>query len=77
MTTRRPFIRAAGFTLVEILVVITIIAMLISLAVPYLISAQDSAKSTACKVQLSAMAKSLSIWKNERSRSAIGSQVVV
>ncbi len=68
MSNRNRRHRSAGFTLVEILVVITIIAMLISLAVPYLISAQDSAKSTVCRNQLSSIAKSLSIWKNDRNK---------
>ncbi len=44
----RPKRRAAGFTLVELLVVITIIGILIGLTMPAIMSAIESARRTSC-----------------------------
>lgn len=60
--------RGRGFTLVEILVVITIIAALMALAVPVYQNAQDNANSTACKNNLRQMAMSLGVFKNNRNK---------
>lgn len=55
--------RVRGFTLVEILVVVTIIAALLALAVPIYQNAQDKANSTTCKSNLSQIAKNFILWK--------------
>lgn len=52
-----------GFTLVEILVVITIIAALMALAVPVYQNVQDQANSTSCKNNLRQMQTNLMLWK--------------
>lgn len=54
----------AGFTLVEILVVITIIAALIGLAVPVYQNAQDKANATVCKTNLAQIAKTMQMYKD-------------
>lgn len=58
----------SGFTLVEILVVITIIAALMALAVPVYQNAQDKANSTSCKNNLRQMAMTLGIFKEDRNK---------
>ena len=59
LSTRRP---VAGFTLVELLVVIGIIALLISVLLPSLSKAREQAKQTACQSQLRQLGLGLTIY---------------
>ncbi|MEW6741971.1 MAG: type II secretion system protein [Planctomycetota bacterium] len=53
---RAPPGRLSGFTLIEILAVIAILALLMSLAVPAISGAQERARVTACKQNLRSIA---------------------
>lgn len=57
--------RNNGFTLVELLVVIVILAMLTSIAVPGYTIVKNRARESATKVELNNMAKSLEIYISE------------
>ncbi len=59
----RLILRRSGFTLVEILVVISIIALLITLALPVLQNAIDTSRSTACKSNLKQLGTNLRLWR--------------
>lgn len=74
MTIRRDRLRAkgptmrpsktSGFSLIEILVVVTIIAAILALAVPTYINAQDKFQATACASNLAQMQKNLFMYKD-------------
>jgi|GEM_PF-2355936 len=55
----------SAFTLIELLVVIAIISMLISILLPALAKARDSAEATACRSNLSNIALGLLLYADE------------
>ncbi|MBL8767321.1 MAG: type II secretion system protein [Planctomycetes bacterium] len=61
--------RNRGFTLIEILVVIAIIASLIALAVPTLMGALENSRVTECKSNLRQIGQSMAIWMGRGSKS--------
>jgi prepilin-type N-terminal cleavage/methylation domain-containing protein len=66
--TSRGHLRAAaaGFTLIEILVVLTIIAAIIGIAVPIYTSVQDNKNVTLCKTRLKSIGGSMELFYQRR-----------
>lgn len=64
MKAKRTFLRTqSGFTLIEIMVVITILAILAVLVVPRLVGRTDDAKRVAAKVQIKNIEQGLQLYK--------------
>ncbi|MCD6378454.1 MAG: prepilin-type N-terminal cleavage/methylation domain-containing protein [Planctomycetes bacterium] len=57
--------RRCGFTLVELLVVVSIIALLISILVPALGRARELARQVSCTANVSAIAKGWALYAND------------
>ena len=64
LTTRRRLTRQAGVTLIEMLVVVTIIALFASIVGPRLFKAADGAKVTAARTQINSFNQALLLYKN-------------
>ncbi|MFH0944061.1 MAG: type II secretion system protein [Planctomycetota bacterium] len=58
-----PRPRQSGFSLIEILVVITIIAALVGLATPIIQNALDKSRVVTCSAHLSDIGKEMFVWK--------------
>ncbi len=67
MLTRRRYgaarDRRAGFTLLELMVVIVILGLLAALVVPKLIGQSEKAKQTAARVQIRSLEQALQLFK--------------
>ena len=60
-----PRPRRRGFTLVELLVVIGIIALLVGILLPSLNKARDAAKKTACLANLRSLGQLVTLYANQ------------
>lgn len=65
MTEGRTPSRPGGFTLLELLIVIAIIAVLAALLLPALARAKDTARSTGCKNRLRQMGLALKMYEGD------------
>lgn len=61
--------RAAGFTLVEIMIVVAIIGLLITVAVPKFGQMRKDAQQTACFMQLKQIDANKELWATKEKRS--------
>ena len=60
--------RASGFTLVEIMIVVAIIGLLIAVAVPNFSKMRKDAQKTACHAQLKQIDGSKEMWAEQEKR---------
>ncbi|HEU0009664.1 MAG TPA: prepilin-type N-terminal cleavage/methylation domain-containing protein [Verrucomicrobiae bacterium] len=65
---RPPIPRQAGFTLIEIMIVVAIIALLAAIAIPNLAKSRKSAQRTACINNLRVIEGAKSIWALENKK---------
>ena len=66
---RRPsLLRNAGFTLIEIMVVIVILGILAALVVPKVMSRPDEARVVAAKQDISSLAQALKLYRLDNKR---------
>jgi general secretion pathway protein G len=64
----RPPRRAAGFTLIEIMVVIVILGILAALVVPRVLDRPDEARAIAAKNDIAAMMQALKLYRLDNQR---------
>ncbi len=65
--------RRAGFTLVEIMVVVAIIALLAAIAIPNFVNARASSQRTACIANMKQIEGAKGTWAIERKKSSTDS----
>lgn len=66
MVTQKARTRDAGFTLIELMVVIIILGVLATIAVLSLTSANRTSQVSACKTDFKSVAAALSTYRNDR-----------
>ncbi|MDX2115644.1 MAG: prepilin-type N-terminal cleavage/methylation domain-containing protein [Planctomycetota bacterium] len=54
-----------GFSLIELLVVVAVLAVLIAILLPALAGAQDSSRRTGCSSNLRSLAQTIEVYKND------------
>jgi prepilin-type N-terminal cleavage/methylation domain-containing protein/prepilin-type processing-associated H-X9-DG protein len=72
MGNRRNFNRLRGFTLIEVLVVVAIIALLVAILLPSLARAREQARRTMCAHQLEQFGKGIQMYTMENRDSLPG-----
>src|SRR5690606_40682021 len=65
MTTMKQFERNTGFTLIEVLVVVAIIALLVAILLPSLARAREQARAAVCKTSMKQILTAKSIYVAE------------
>src|SRR6266849_8625554 len=60
--------RAAGFTLVEIMIVVAIIALLAAIAIPNFVKARSASQKSACIANLKQVSGAKSTWALEQKK---------
>ena len=72
MTVSRPFVarlrRTAGFTLIELMVVLVIIGVLAALIVPNVLDRTDDARATAARTDVHNLMQALKLYKLDNQR---------
>ena len=68
-------IRKAGFTLVEIMIVVAIIALLAAIAIPNFVKARTSSQKTACIANLKQIDGAKATWAMEMKKSSSATPV--
>ena len=74
MNEHSPTRRAHGFTLIEILVVITILAIMAALIVPRIMDRPDQARATAARADVNAIMSALKLYKLDNGNYPTGEQ---
>jgi general secretion pathway protein G len=71
---RHRIVRAAGFTLIEIMVVIVILGVLAALVVPRVLERPDEARAIAAKSDIATLVSALKLYRLDNQRYPTGEQ---